>query len=221
MKAYLLSLALLAPPLVWAESAPPAEPPEHISLRKSTKASTAHVTALRAWQALNDGKINDAETAYRQLLASDPGNIDALHGLAAIAQQRGQLTTARNLYRRILELSPMDVLAEIQLGGKDSARENRLLQLLEEDDGPASQLALGHLYGEQQRWGDAEQAFAAALRKAPNCLICRYNRAVSLDHLGRNAEALEEYRLALAALPASPASFDGATVLKRLKRLGQ
>ena len=54
----------------------------------------------------DQGELNRAAEAYRQLLAEDPKHTDALHFLGLIHLQRGQLDDAENLLQQALETAP-------------------------------------------------------------------------------------------------------------------
>jgi tetratricopeptide (TPR) repeat protein len=64
----------------------------------------------------------------------------------------------------------------------------------------ASNLAAAYL--ELGRPAEAEEAAArVAIERAPNFSDARFNRGRALERLGRRAEAIEEYRRALADQP--------------------
>jgi len=53
-----------------------------------------------------EGRLDDAESAYRACLASDPVDVDALYLLAVLSLQRGDPVKARELIDRAIELAP-------------------------------------------------------------------------------------------------------------------
>ena len=69
-----------------------------------TTIAEAITIALEHHQA---GRLDEAEAIYRQVIAVDPQQCDALHLLGAIANQRGQHETAVELIRRALAIRPM------------------------------------------------------------------------------------------------------------------
>src|SRR5690606_2810637 len=92
----------------------PAEP-EGVS-----QAGSAHVVAVNsnvadAYQALEQGRLNDAERLYRLALASDGRNLDAMLGLASALSQQGQGAAASQLYLRALEQDPQNTYAQAGL----------------------------------------------------------------------------------------------------------
>ncbi|MFM9843035.1 MAG: sulfotransferase [Dongiaceae bacterium] len=62
------------------------------------------------------GKLADAERAYRDILAEDSGNADALHLLGALKQQSGKLDESIALVRQAIALKPNSALYHNTLG---------------------------------------------------------------------------------------------------------
>src|SRR4051812_25950341 len=59
-------------------------------------------TAMRHHQA---GQLPIAEEIYRQVLALQPANVDALHLLGVLSDQMGRVDVALNLLRQAVELN--------------------------------------------------------------------------------------------------------------------
>src|ERR1700722_3374696 len=55
------------------------------------------------------GRTAEAEQLYRQILATEPENPDALHRLGVLAMQRGDRAAAVRLIRQATELRPTAV----------------------------------------------------------------------------------------------------------------
>ena len=72
--------------------------------------------AVRAEQLENDGKLEDAESAYREILKIDPRSIAALNRLGAIEVRRGQFSAGIRYYKRALELNPSEFATNLNLG---------------------------------------------------------------------------------------------------------
>ena len=70
-------------------------------------------TALAHHQA---GRLAEAEALYRQVLAVQPQNPDALHLLGLIAHQVGRQDAAADLIGRAIALRPDDAALYSQLG---------------------------------------------------------------------------------------------------------
>src|SRR5712691_11866471 len=52
------------------------------------------------------GRLSEAEAAYREMLAVDPDNIDALHFLGVVSHLRGEHGRAAELISRALSRNP-------------------------------------------------------------------------------------------------------------------
>ena len=72
------------------------------------------------------GRLSEAETLYREALAEDPENIDALHFLGVIAYQRGNHSQAVQLISRALSHNASNASAHNNLGSALAAQGRRL-----------------------------------------------------------------------------------------------
>jgi tetratricopeptide (TPR) repeat protein len=141
--------------------------------------------------ALRQGRHDQAEAYYRQVLESDPQDPVAL---AALLNQRGQMDPG--------------------------ATESRLKSLAaSQPDLAAPHFSLGNLYARQARWADAQQAYFRAYSAEPDNPDILYNLAISLEHLRQNKLAAQYYAQAIAAATNRPAGFDRAQATARLKSL--
>lgn len=75
---------------------------------------------------LRQGKLDQAEAAYRRVLALQPGNTQALFRLGVVSEQRGResaqaLGEAADWYQRYLTAVPGDLLGLQKLAGVDEA----------------------------------------------------------------------------------------------------
>ncbi|MBP9712339.1 MAG: tetratricopeptide repeat protein [Sterolibacterium sp.] len=150
-------------------------------------------SAQHAYTALMSGQLEAARAEYQRLLAVEPGNLDALHGLATLSQHAGQNEAAQRYYQQVLALAPRDVRA---------------------------QLALANLQADAGHWPQAQQAFLEVYRQQPDNPDVLYSLAVSFDHLQQGQQARIFYRLALAAAKQFPASFDRERAVARVAALG-
>ena len=53
-----------------------------------------------------DGRVKEAEALYRQVLAAEPDNPEALHLLGVLSLQRGDAQAAADLIRRAIGIDP-------------------------------------------------------------------------------------------------------------------
>jgi len=180
---------------------------------------------LRGWQNLQAGAINAARQDYEQGLRRDPKNVDALLGLAVIANRQGRSADAEQYFMQALEADPKDAAAQAAIFGlraqsDPSAAESRLkIALAEQPDSASLNFALGNLYAREQRWNDAQQAYFNAVAVDGNNPDYLFNLAVSLDQLRQPKLATQYYQKALEANAQRPAAFDAERVRRRVNQL--
>lgn len=176
-----------------------------------------------AYQAYRSGKLDEAWNLYMAMYRKDARNIDALLGLAAIAEQRGEDSMAAQYFGQVLVLDPRHPLANAgisALNANEDASESRLKMLLrEQGNAPALHFALGNLYAGQTRWAEAQQAYFNAWSLDPGNAEYAFNLAVSLDHLGQKELAARYYQDALQLDAPQTAGFDHAAVSLRVQEL--
>jgi protein O-GlcNAc transferase len=134
------------------------------------------------------GRLAEAETLYRQILALDPKVFPALYLLGVLRLGQGDSAQAVGLLARAVEVNPRDPAAWLHYG-----------------------LAL---QGEKQ----FEQAVAAhtnALTLQPALVPALAGRGGALRALGRSAEALADYEAVLAADPRNADAWNGRGALLR------
>lgn len=129
---------------------------------RAEEAEVARAVALH-----RDGRLADAETAYRAILDADPDHSGALHNLGVVLAQAGRPAEALGLFDRAVAAQPDYVHAHVNKGGA--------LQ------------ALGRL-------ADAAAAYGRALALQPDLYPVRLRLALALLALGRRAEALDHFR---------------------------
>jgi tetratricopeptide (TPR) repeat protein len=179
----------------------------------------------QGYGAYQRGEYVTARLAYEQALRNDPANLDALHGLAAIALNTGHREDAESYYQQALTADPKDAIAMAGLSGlreqsEPAQAESRLKSMLAEQPNAAHlNFALGNLQARQGRWNDAQQAYFRAMTSDPENPDYLINLAISLDRLHQTKLAAQYYSQALAAAEKRPAGFDKAQIGERLKKL--
>src|SRR5262245_46374197 len=127
------------------------------------------------------GRLEEAEKAYRQALAADPGNVDALHFTGVLAFQRRDYPRAHEFIERALS---------------------------HDANNAAAHSNLGNVLDAQGKPGDAMRSYIAALTLDPDYADALCNLAGVLlkrDHL---EQAERCYRRALAAAPSHAVARD-------------
>lgn len=205
---------------------PPPAPPSRIAVsRGDTAVPRVNATVSEAYAALEAGQYDSAQRLYGQVLRSEPANVDALLGLAAIAQKDNRLDDAQRYFAAILDVEPRNALAQSGLIGLMSradphAAESRLKQLLAREPSPPLYFNLGNLYAEQGLWPQAQQAYFQAHTMEPRNPDYAYNLAIGLEHLNQQKLALGFYRKALQlATVKGTANFDSARIQDRITQL--
>lgn len=213
-----------------ANSAAPTSSRKSKSVTLISKAPSLGVdpTLLAAYQAFTRGENAVAQQQYRQVLQHDVHNVDALLGMAAIAQRQGRDADAAGWYQKVLEIEPRNTIALSGMTGAGQqanddpiAAESRIKNMLTQQPEAAHlQAALGNLYAEQSQWPSAQEAYFNASRLAPNNADYAFNLAVSLDQMGKSNLALKQYQRTLELLNKSgAASPDRATLEARINVL--
>jgi tetratricopeptide (TPR) repeat protein len=146
----------------------------------------------RARRAHERGEPDKAAQSYAALLANDPGNFDALHGLGQIHLQSGRLEMALALFQSSLKSNP------------DRA------------DGFSSLGLCFHLLRQFER---ALVSYDAGLRIEPRHLELLNRRGVARLELGQPHQALEDFDHVLEMQPGASAAREEkeAKVRERLK----
>ena len=205
-------------------------PSTKVTITKNKPEASVNPTLLNAYQAYTVGEDVKAQQLYKQVLQSENRNIDAILGLAAIAQRQNRKDDAVGWYKKVLELDPKNAIAQsslidTQLDNSSQAdpvaSESRLKNLLAQQPENASlQAALGGLYSDQNQWPSAQQAYFEAHRIAPSNADYTFNLAVSLDQMGKPMLALPYYKRTLELLPKSAnTGISEAVVKARIKAI--
>jgi tetratricopeptide (TPR) repeat protein len=195
-----------------------------IQIQRQQDNDGIYTTLTAAYKAYQSGDLKTAWQHYMEVLHKDAKNRDALLGIAAISQQQGQDETAIQYYKQALSLDPRDPVALAGMSeltsGDATAKESRLKSSLgQSPQSAALYFALGNLYTEQSRWGEAQQAYSNALKIEPANAQFSFNLATSLDHQGRRKLAANYYQQALQLDTTGNAGFDRAQTEQRLKQL--
>ena len=138
-------------------------------------AGVSREALLQAFALRRDNRTEEAEVAFRDLLAAEPGHPDVLHGMSLVAQASGRLPEAIGWARQAVLASPGH---------------------------PGLHYTLGIMLDEN---GDAEGAclaFSEATRLQPDFVQAWNNLGLALESLGRREDAKHAYQSALAVDPA-------------------
>lgn len=149
----------------------------------------------QAQNLLNNGELEAAKAAFRNVLKHSPEQPEALYGLGVVAMRRKRWKEAVKMMQRLARSQPNSATAYLGLG-----------------DAFVSS-------GEVRR---AESAYAKATRLDPENAVAFYNRGRCLSTVGQFDDAMKSYREALRLQPSLfPAAFNLGAVLSKLGRYSQ
>ncbi|MCA9754598.1 MAG: tetratricopeptide repeat protein [Candidatus Eisenbacteria bacterium] len=177
-------------------------------------------------EALQSGRLEEAETAALAEVERDPHDSLSWSVLSVIAAQRGDLPLAIERSDRALAVGPADVGLWINRGNLErlrGAREDarlayeKVLELAPEND--AAAFNLGALAEEDQDWQAAESRYRSILRRRPDHPETLYNLARLVGRSGSEDEAITLYDRALESSPFHADSWRNRGHL--LRRLGR
>jgi tetratricopeptide (TPR) repeat protein len=184
-----------------------------------------------AYAAMTAGRLDEAATAYRKALATNPGERDAFLGLAYIAQRKGNNDEARELFLQVLRIDPANSgansgLLAIAAEGDLPQAASRAREMAER--APDSAVVMGTLGGilaKEGRIAEAQQAYFRAVTLEPDNAFHAFNLAVALDRLHKNSQALSFYQRALAlaerSTEADRSGFPFKEARQRVEQLSQ
>lgn len=201
-----------------------AAPRDSITVTAGEAVPAINPLLTEAYTALAAGNFESSQRLYNQLLRGDPGNIDAMLGLAAISVQQGDRGAATRHYVKVLELDPRNSLAKASLigmfGRADPEAEVRLKQMIAREPSGYLQFTLGNLYADRSQWAQAQQEYFRAYQLQPDNPDYAYNLAVALEHISQPRPALDYYRRAVQfAAARGRANFSTAAAQERISKL--
>jgi tetratricopeptide (TPR) repeat protein len=147
-----------------------------------------------------EGKLRKAEKVFSELLAGEPGNVQALIHYAAIQEDLKKPKLAAEAYRRALEIEPGNVAARRNLDQLNSSQEIQkpLYPLYRQKD---RLLNRGLQELEAGRFDRAEEIFRLAAGLQVNDPRPRLYCAIARERQGRVKEAAADYEQIVAAFP--------------------
>ncbi len=150
-----------------------------------------------------EGRLADAETTCRAILACDETHAGAWHLLAIIALRSGDAEAAARHVERAIALAPQRADCRHTLGfilkvlRRDAEAEAAFRHAIALDPGfVETHYQLGNLLREAQRPAEAEASYRAVLALRPDHHQAHNNLGAALGELGRFEEAVEQFRRA-------------------------
>jgi protein O-GlcNAc transferase len=161
-----------------------------------------------ALQHHQSGRLANAEALYRQILAVQPNQGDALHLLGLLASQAGRHQSAADLIRRAIAVNPANLDYYINLGNALVAQGQldeaittygRVLQF--KPDFAMAHNNLGATLKARGRLDEAIASYRRALRIDPGYTDVHNNLGVALQEKGQLDEAVGACRRAIQIKP--------------------
>jgi Tfp pilus assembly protein PilF len=164
------------------------------------------VVIQRALAAHQQGRIDEAERGYREVLAQDPGHAIATHYLGLAAWQRGNLAEGERQMRASIagNAAIPDFHNNLGLLLRDTRRVDEAIAsfrtaLQVDATWFEAHNNLGLALEAAGRWDEAIAAYRDAMSREPRFAAARQNLARALLTRGDYAEAWEQYRWRLLA----------------------
>jgi tetratricopeptide (TPR) repeat protein len=154
------------------------------------------------------GRLDEAESLYRQVLAQQPDHADALNLLGILAHQRGRNEEAAEMIGRAIRLNPNASvyhnnfgLTLVALRRLDEAEAAYRQAILLRHDYADAHYSLGWVLQEQGRLNEALSSYLRAIEINPAHVDAENNAGNVLARLERWNEAAEAYRRSLGLRP--------------------
>jgi tetratricopeptide (TPR) repeat protein len=167
-----------------------------------------------------DGRFAEAEAIYRQVLADDSRNPQALNLLGTLAMQTGRLPLAADLLGRAVAARPTTASFHCNLGEACRRMERvddaiaHFRRAIELDPNlSTAHNNLGLALGDRGEWDAAADAFRAAIRLQPGCAPFHSNLGNVLKEAGALDAAIAELQRAIDLDPDSPESHNNLGVV--------
>lgn len=168
-----------------------------------------------------EGRLEDAEKMYRQIIANNPKNVDAMRLLGRVALSAKRNADAEKLFRRAVNIAPDFVGAISDLGRvlkeQDFLEEaidcfRRVIRL--QPKNPQAHFLLAGALAPAALTHDAIDAYRRVLELAPAHAGARLGLGHVLKTVGQQDDAVREYRESIRVKPDSGESFWSLANLK-------
>ena len=198
-----------------------------VASKSVTPARPAHATNLQtALKHHQQGRLDEAEALYREIVCLQPEHVDALQLLATIAAQRKNYAEAVSLFDKALAINPSHPLLLNNLGNAlqalkryDEAIVNYDRALLFNPAYAEAHFNRGVVLKELKRHDEAIVSYDKAIAANPGYAEAYYNRGNAMQEVKRYEEAVLSYERALTFKPDHAKSSDNlGNVLQELKR---
>ncbi|MGD0539960.1 MAG: tetratricopeptide repeat-containing glycosyltransferase family protein [Tepidisphaeraceae bacterium] len=177
-------------------------------------------TLQSAVQLHQAGRLDEAERGYRQVLARNPRQADALHLLGVVHSQRGRHQEAIHLIRQAIALRPGIAVFHASLGGvyrtidRSDLAAAEYRQAAKFDPGNFDYFhEFGATLAESDRADEAIAAFTRTIELNPTVASAYSNKGALLREKGRLEEAGSCFSRAIELDPKFPGSHNNLAIL--------
>lgn len=185
-------------------------PNDPASVAERPEAPAQRLQQAMQWH--GSGRFDEAEVAYRSVLADEPAQPDALHLLGILQAQRGRHDEAARLIAAAIAANPHEAMFHNNYGnvcterGRYNEAEASYLRALQLDGTRVDALNnLGVLLGARGDAAGAEKVLRRVVELAPDFADARQNLANHLFRCGRLPEAVQQCVEGLVVAPRSAA----------------
>lgn len=162
----------------------------------------------RAVQLTQDGQLDEAEAAYREILDLQPGLAEVLGNLGYVYAKKEDWKEAEACYLEAIEQRPDEprftiALAQLYRDSGQTAKADALIEKVASQDpvDATDQINRGIFLLNAGRNEVAQAAFEDALASDPTAAVAHYHLATLLVGQGKTAEAIEHLEAYLASNP--------------------
>jgi tetratricopeptide (TPR) repeat protein len=162
------------------------------------------------------GRLAEAEAIYRQILAQNPNDFDALHLLGVIAQESGQSDAAVELIEQAIKIKPGFAPAHTNLGNalKSAGRLDEAIKSYAKAVELNPSLAqahfnLGKAYADAGEFEAAAASYRRAIEINPNYIEAHGNLGAALASMNDLPGAIAAYRRPIEMRPDSVEAWAG------------
>jgi tetratricopeptide (TPR) repeat protein len=162
----------------------------------------------RAMELTRAGKLEEAEIAYKEVLAQDPNMVEALYNLGIIYLERPDYPAAQEQLQRLVDVSPetKEAYPALSQAYAKQGKDDRALEVMAQGaalapDDARIQFNLGVLYYNAQRTKEAEETLIRAAELDPGNVRIQYMLGNLALHRSDLEEATARFETFLAAAP--------------------
>ena len=180
-------------------------------------------------QAINkhqDGKLEEAEKLYREILNNEPKNVNANHNLGVLLVSRNKTEDALQCLRKVVKLKPESPDAHITLGAalqkfnKLQEAETCFRKVVKlQPESPDAHNNLGGVLQNLDKLKEAELCYRKAIELKPDYFDGYNNLGTVLQNNSNFEEAELAYKKAIDLKPDSTAFHENLLTMLKLKEL--